>query len=78
VRFQIYRDGQLAAICEYGQEPTYHGPVGEAVRAAIEASLQEPLPVESALAGVPSQWLSWAAAIVSPVLASGALVRWYA
>lgn len=54
MRFQIYRDGQLAAICEYGQEPTYHGPVGEAVRATIEASLHEPLPVESALVGVPS------------------------
>ncbi len=78
MRFQIYRDGQLAAICEYGQEPTYHGPVGEAVRATIEASLQEPLPVESALVGVPSQWLSWAASIVYPVLSSGALVRWYA
>jgi hypothetical protein len=78
MRFQIYQDGQLAAICEYGQEPTYHGSIGESLRATIEASLQEPLPVEPALSGVPSQWLSWAASIVYPVLSTGALVRWYA
>lgn len=78
MRFQIYHDGQLAAICEYGQEPTYHGPEGEAVRATIEARLHYPLPIEPSLRGVPSQWLSWAASIVYPVLSSGALVRWYA
>ena len=78
MRFQIYRDGQLAAICEYGQAPTYLGPVGDAIRATIEASPQAPLPIEPALAGVPTQWLNWAAAIVYPVLSSGALVRWYA
>ena len=78
MRFQIYRDGELVAVCEYGQEPIYHGALGEIVRDAIEASREVPVWDSATLANVPSQWLHWASSIVYPVLASGALVRWYA
>lgn len=77
MRFQIYHSGQLAAVCEYGREPTYHGEVGETVRATIEANRPQLHAVESGLGDVPGQWLSWAASIVYPALSVGALVRWY-
>lgn len=77
MRFQIYHNGQLAAVCEYGMEPTYHGEIGETVRAVIEANHEERYPTDLGLAEVPAQWLNWAASIVYPVLSTGALVRWY-
>lgn len=77
MRFQIYHNGQLAAVCEYGVEPTYHGEVGETVRAVIEANRPQRHLAEASLAEVPAQWLNWAASIVYPVLSAGALVRWY-
>lgn len=78
MRFQIYHGGQLAAICEYGQEPTYHGEAGETVRATIEANRIPIHAVEPRFGDVPGQWLSWATSIVYPALSVGALVRWYA
>lgn len=77
MRFHIYHGGQLAAVCEYGREPTYHGEVGETVRATIEAGRAR---VETAMpptGDIPGQWFAWAASIVYPALSTGALVRWY-
>lgn len=77
MRFQIYHDGQLAAVCEYGAEPTYHGDVGETVRAVIEANQAARHSATPILSDVPTPWLNWATSIVYPVLSAGALVRWY-
>jgi hypothetical protein len=78
MRLQVYRGDQLAAVFEYGQEPTYHGGVGESVKEAVERGQSAPVPTEGTLSEVPSDWLQWAASIVFPALASGAFVRCYA
>jgi hypothetical protein len=78
MRLQVYRGDQLAAVFEYGQEPTYHGGAGERVREVVERGQPGALPTEGASSDVPHDWLRWAASIVYPALASGAFVRWYA
>ena len=77
MRFQIYQGGQLAAVCEYGQDPLYHGEVGETVRATIEAGRARIEAMVPSTEEIPGQWFAWAASIVYPVLSTGALVRWY-
>lgn len=77
MQLHIYRGEQLAAIFEYGKEPTYHGAAGQQVRAAVETRRAESLPRGTSFPGVPADWLAWAAAVVRPALATGAFVRWY-
>ena len=77
MRLQVYRGDQLAAVFEYGQEPTYHGGAGERVKQVIEQGQGSTPTTEVALSGVPNEWLQWAASIVYPALASGAFVRCY-
>ena len=78
MRLHVYRGDQLAAVFEYGREPTYHGGVGERVKEAVECGQPGVPPADDTLSGVPSDWLEWAASIVFPALASGAFVRCYA
>ena len=78
MRLQVYRGSQLAAVFEYGQEPTYHGGAGERVKEVIEQGRRVAPATEPAFSDVPNDWLQWAASIVYPALASGAFVRWYA
>ena len=37
MRLEVYCDGVLAAIVEYGCEPVYHGAPGQRVRLLVEA-----------------------------------------
>ena len=76
MQLHVYRGEQLAAVFEYGKEPTYLGPLGEEVKHAVETPASAP-PVPTPPAGVPGDWLMWAASVVYPVLAIGAFVRSY-
>jgi hypothetical protein len=77
MRLQIYQGTQLAAIFEYGHEPTYHGPLGQQVKALIETRHDGIALASTTVPGVPADWLTWAASVVQPVLAAGGFVRWY-
>ena len=77
MQLHVYRGEQLAAVFEYGKEPTYLGEFGAEVRSAVE-SPRAPLAPPATPASVPSEWLIWAASIVYPALALGAFVRSYA
>lgn len=77
MQLHVYRDEQLAAVFEYGKEPTYHGAPGDEVKTAIEAR-RAPLPAVTFPMDVPGDWLAWAASVVYPVLSIGAFVRSYA
>ncbi len=76
MRLHVYHDNELAAVFAYGNPPAYHGAKGQHLRAIVEAWRPEPIRPDAALAGVPVDWLRWAASVVPPVLATGAIVRW--
>lgn len=77
MRLHVYQDNQLAAIFEYGHEPTYHGQLGQQVKALIETGRNHVTLAAATMPGVPDDWLTWAASVVQPVLAAGGFVRWY-
>jgi hypothetical protein len=77
MRLQVYQGNQLAAIFEYGHEPTYHGSLGQQVKALIETGRDDTARASVTMPGVPDDWLTWIASVVQPVLAAGGFVRWY-
>ncbi len=92
MRFDVYKDGELAATLAYGIEPHYYGDQGEEIAALIAgtAVVYNLWTRESALNPVSDRADWWAARIISAPLARAGFVlrpifqraepdaRWYA